>query len=47
MNVPEDASVRSRVTAALWSCCAAATIMDLLTKPLKRGKAEMANPPTI
>ena len=46
-KVPDEASVSIRVTAARLSPAAAAMTMDLLTKPLKKGKAEMAKAPTM
>src|ERR1039457_1516631 len=44
-NVPAEASSRRNPTQYLCSSKPALTIMDLLTNPLKSGKAEMDNPP--
>ncbi|OQB96791.1 MAG: hypothetical protein BWX86_00573 [Verrucomicrobia bacterium ADurb.Bin122] len=44
-NVPAEASMSRKPTQSLWSSKPACTIMDLLTKPLKNGNAEMERPP--
>ena len=44
-NVPDEASSRQNATTLRCPSKPAVTIMDLLTKPLKSGKAEMESPP--
>ncbi len=44
-NVPAEASSSRKPTQCLCSSKPALTIMDLLTNPLKSGKAEMDRPP--
>ena len=46
-KVPDEAMVRSSTTSARWSCPAAATTIDLVTKPEKNGNAEIAKAPTM
>jgi hypothetical protein len=46
-NVPDDARVSIRNIHCRWSSAAAVTTIDLLTKPLKRGTAEIEKPPII
>ncbi len=44
-KTPAEANCRMSQTSASFSCPAALMIMDLLTKPLKSGKAEMEAAP--
>src|SRR5215472_15334365 len=44
-KVPTEASVSRKPTQSFFSSKPAATIIDLLTKPLKSGKAEIDRPP--
>ena len=46
-NVPAEANVSIRKTSGRWSSPAAETTIDLLTKPLKSGTAEMEKAPTM
>ena len=46
-EVPAEARVSIRKIAARWDSPAEATTIDLLTKPLKSGTAEMAKAPTM
>src|SRR5690606_15940536 len=44
-TVPAEASISRKANHNRWSSKPACTIIDLLTNPLKSGKAEMERPP--
>jgi hypothetical protein len=44
-NVPAEASISRKPAQYRWLSKPAATIMDLLTKPLNSGNAEIESPP--